>query len=237
MTGAPATASAEGVDRRRGIASRKSSAARHRRRVRFIGRFPACMLLVAWVSLAGCRNAVMERSLDAVRAERLALRQQVADLEGRNRELEISLAAALTGDPRQDIPDGGAIDLPRMTALQIHRYSRLVIESDASGILEIWLDPRDGRGRFIQMAGPLSLHLAVVTPGGDLETLLRQDLSAAEVRDAYRSFVTGTHYAFVLPVADLPQPPGAVMLVAEHFDDFTGGTAHRAAREIRVHVR
>jgi len=190
--------------------------------------------------MGGCRNAEMERQLDAARADRLMLRGEVADLERRNRELETALAmsrAAFDEDPQRTAQRIAAADLPRITEVRVGRYSRLSAAADGGVLLQVWLEPRDGRGRFLQLAGPIAMNLVHIPVEGEPIGLMQIHMTAEQVRDAYRSFLTGTHYAIERMLPEPPPADGVVVLHVEYIDDWTGGTVHRTSAVLRLHVR
>ena len=200
----------------------------------------ASLMAMAALTISGCRNADMERALDDARSDRLDLRTEVSDLVRRNNELATSLAmaeATLREGPARATGRAVAADLPRIADIRIGRYTRLTAGRDRGILLQAWIEPRDGRGRFLQMAGTLSLHLVHIPPDRNAVTLLRVQFSADEVRDAYRSFLTGTHYAFEQPIEQIPPDGGVILLHAEYEDAWTGGTIHQASAEVRLHVR
>ncbi len=158
------------------------------------------LALVAALPLPGCRAGNFENENDILRAKVFDLEDEVAALRLRDSELETRLAAA------ERVP--GEIDAevrantPQVAALGISRLSHVRRDDGGEGAptLVLYVEPVDGRGRFLQLAGTLAVNVAVLPAGGPARTIGSATLGPAELRDAYRSAFTGTHYTIEIPV-------------------------------------
>ncbi len=161
------------------------------------------LLLVGFfaVLLAACSSGKrISAENDRLRQKVLDLEKQTALLSGENAELKARLAEADTGNPvAQEVRDA----TPRVSSISIDRLSHA---GDTNGdgrpdVLTVYVSPADGRGRFTQLVGTLSAHAACLPEQSDAITIGRLSLGPAEVREAYRSAFTGTHYTLEVPLS------------------------------------
>ena len=108
----------------------------------------------------------------------------------------------------------------------------LAFLSSRGGEMQLYVQPVDGLGRFVQLVGHLTVHVGVLPATGDARTLGHVDLSPAELRDAYRSGITGTHYTIEIPLED-PGAAGSVCDARVHYVDGRTGRRFEAHRSIR----
>jgi hypothetical protein len=160
--------------------------------------------------LIGCAGgARVAKANDALRAKNASLERQVNELARRNKELEAQLQ--LAARPPSTLPEEILANAPQVTEITIGRLSH-ARDNDGDGrtdTLLLYLHPADGRGRFVQLVGTVSVH-AVLLPGdADATTIGRVVFTPIQVRDAYRSTITGIHYAFDVPI-QLPQSEGTL---------------------------
>lgn len=153
------------------------------------------LLLAPLLTLTACRFHVGGES--SVEAENHHLRQEVRSLESRalaaERERDEARLKLNAADP------SGALDAaPLLTRLEIDPDSVL----DAKLVAHIYLIPRDGRDRFLQLVGTLSLSITDAA-GSQLAAL---SLSPTQLRDAYRTSPFGTHYLLELPLPSRADP-------------------------------
>jgi hypothetical protein len=196
---------------------------------RSIGILIASLLLPA----AGCRSSFVTEG-DALRERIMELEESLLDAERRAAELEASLAEAHAD--RVDVDPEIEAATPRVTGLQLGRLSHLS-DADADGVPDgavVYLSPADGRGRFLQLTGHLTVHAVVIPPDRPSISLLIVRLSPAELRDAYRSSLTGTHYTIEAPFdwpADIASRTATVRV---EFTDGATGRVHSAERELSL---
>jgi len=188
--------------------------------------------LVAVATVTGCRAGGEDLVVvnNQLREQNMNLRDRVTALERRNAELE--LATKKKASQPGELPAEIQANLPRITAISLNRLSGIA-DSAGGPVVRAYVKPTDGRGRFTQMTGTLTLSFVRVTAGEDAETVLERAFSPAEVREAYRSSFMGTHYTFELPIA---QPIGlsdASWLIVATFDDAVTGETLRAEQALK----
>ncbi|MBX3380544.1 MAG: hypothetical protein KF805_10650 [Phycisphaeraceae bacterium] len=193
------------------------------------------------VLLAGCRTGG-ESSGDMLRKQNMELQSQVAQLQKDASELRAKIselmggASAASGATSTQIAEA----TPRVASIEIDFLSGPTADSsappqsDRNRTVAVYIKPLDGRGRFIQATGTLTVEVS------RLASLIQDDQSAStaparllgsksleplQLRDAYRSGFTGTYYMVELPVpaAEL-QPPGQILLRARFSDAITGAS-------------
>jgi len=145
-------------------------------------------------------------SFKKVSQENDRLRALVMELEDANRELA-GRSAELDGQVQRltrDLPITQEVRdaTPHVTDVSIAAVSHAT-DTDGDGrpdTLIVYVEPTDGRGRFVQLVGELSVHAATLPADGDAITLGRVTLGPLELRDAYRSTFLGTHYTVDVPI-------------------------------------
>lgn len=186
--------------------------------------------------VGGCRagGQKLEAVNSQLREENLELRDRLSALEQRNAELQQAVRA--TSREVAGLSEEVRAIVPRVTSISLDRLTGIA-ESDAGLVLRAYVEPIDGRGRFVQMTGEVTVKLLRVPAGEDedAETVAAQVFGPSEVRDAYRSGFMGTHYTFEAPVT-LPGEPsaGESWLVVATFVDGVTGDAHHAERAIEI---
>jgi hypothetical protein len=190
------------------------------------------------VVLAGCRTGG-ETSGDVLRKQNLELQNQVAQLQKDASELRAKLSELVGAGSSGKSPEV-AEATPRVASVEIDFLSgptadsSMPPQSDRNRTVAVYIKPLDGRGRFIQATGKLSVEISRLT------TLIQTDQAAADaparllagrtleplqLRDAYRAGFTGTYYAVEIPVpASELQPPGQLLLRARFSDAITGAS-------------
>lgn len=194
---------------------------------------PAAMLVV----LAGCRTGG-ESAGDVLRRQNLELQAQVAQLQKDASELRAKIAELTGGSGTKSAEVAEAT--PRVASIEIDflsgptQDSSAPPRSDRNRDVSIYIKPLDGRGRFIQATGTLTVEVSRLislnaTDQASADTPARQlasrSLDPIQLRDAYRAGFTGTYYLVNLPVpaSDL-QPPGQILLRARFSDAITGAS-------------
>ena len=179
-----------------------------------------------------------------------ALKQRVEELERQNRRLDAErgeLAAKVSElthalDAASGSSSGAVVAaLPRCAGVEFSRLTALVDRDGTPGFegVDVYLRPIDGRQRFVQVAGTLRVQLLVYPPADAADATPQivgeVILDPEGLREAYRSGITGTHYAVLVPL----EPPlasqgpveGVVEIVAQ-FDDAVTGIRHRTVRRL-----
>lgn len=202
--------------------------------------------LGAIVALAGCRSKPkdFENENDTLRRRVLELETQVSALEAARGELNAKLTE-LTH--RHDLAaDEGAFTaavveaLPRCAGIEFARFTSLGDRDGIPGpeVIDIYIRPFDGRQRFVQVAGRLSVSATLIPPPGSApnaapRTLATTELGPRELREAYRSGPLGTHYSITLPLEPPNRPlVGDVVISATLIDAITG-VVHEATTVVR----
>lgn len=190
--------------------------------------------------LAGCGSLRLggERSVseenDRLRALVHEQRERIRALEGERDELKVKLAAA--NQARGEALPQEVVDaLPAVTAVRISMLSGLEpvdATRPATGV-SVTFEPLDGRSRVTQAVGTVSIEAYLMPEGaGEPRKIAQAKLSPGELRDAYRSNLTGTYYTVTLPLAEPMERRGATpgLLIRLEFADALTGQVHRAER-------
>lgn len=167
---------------------------------------PAEVALVAIalaVGVGGCRAKALGPSAnDPLRDENRSLREANAELTARMQELEARLAAVEAEQSAGGIDPEVVAQTPAVRRLELKSGS--VVEAIAGepgrGVARVWLEPVDGRGRFVQVTGWLEVAITALPASGPAIPIGSARLGPAEVRDAYRSGFMGTHYTVEVPI-------------------------------------
>jgi hypothetical protein len=158
-----------------------------------------------------------EAQIKALRSERSEL---LAKLAGAERARE----AALDPDVLDAIPRCAGIGLDALSGLQRPR------EGERGGPKVVgYVDPFDGRQRFVQIVGTLTVDAIIAGPTGDAApVVVHATLGPAEVRDAYRTSITGYYYLVEVPVEAGAVPAGGTVTIRARFVDALTGQSHDA---------
>jgi hypothetical protein len=170
-----------------------------------------------WLIGCGAKPSVVAQENDRLRAKVLELEGRVKGLESRNDELETQLEQSRAAPT--SVPTEIAENTPHVTGISINRLSHA---RDANGdgrmdTIVLYIQPADGLGRFLQIVGTVSVHVAILPAAAQARTIGTKLFSPREVRDGYRSAFTGQYYSFELPIeplpaakpAPIPPPPSA----------------------------
>ncbi|MEM1165068.1 MAG: hypothetical protein AAGI30_02125 [Planctomycetota bacterium] len=166
---------------------------------------------------AGClgtRN--FENENDRLRREVVEAGQTIAMLEGRLAEAESALSAL--GSTKAGMVDPRAV--PRVVRLDV---LTAVEHADSTAFVIARVRTLDGRGRFVQAVGDLTVRVIALPPteGEPPVVLGERTLSPFDVRDAYRSSFTGTHYRVEIPTTG-PLKNQTNVCVVQYVDGRTG---------------
>jgi hypothetical protein len=180
-------------------------------------------------------------------------RAKAAELEEEARALRLELAEARALAARTSTTDATILAAtPALAGIEIDRLSGLSSSQPlAQGVtIPVHVRTLDGRGRFLQAVGTLEVDAWALSdrrPDADSEApptmgrvepppgalaLGRVTLSALEVREAYRSSVTGTYYEALVVATAPEQPMRSAMLIRVRLTDALTGQVHDAARVI-----
>jgi hypothetical protein len=198
-------------------------------------RLLAAVCLTSALLTCGCGQRRFTNENDALRVKVLELETELAALKQRNAELEAELAAAAAAD--RALPAEITANIPHVAGIAISRLSHLrdADEDGTPDTLVVYVNPTDGLGRFVQLVGRLSLHAALLPMDEQPRTIVRVALTPDEVRAAYRSAITGTHYTIEAPIS-LPEDADAFAEcdVRVAYEDGRSGRRLEAHRAIRL---
>lgn len=191
---------------------------------------------------AGCHQATVLNPSpnDALRTRVQELEEQLAAANARNEELRTALAAAR--------PAGGATPLqgtevtdatPHLASIAIDSTSTVDVGPAAANgthpaVLRLWISPKDGRRRFLQVVGWLQVQVTCMRMGHEPTTVGSARFGPLAVRDAWRSGFMGTHYAFELPLSLPAECATGMLAVAVKFEDARTGRAFEAESRVRA---
>jgi hypothetical protein len=198
-----------------------------------IGALLTCVCGACMPVGSGCKRNFANQN-DELRARVLDLEQENAQLKQRSSELEIQLQSIQAGP--NSLPSDVQAAVPRVTTIIIEKLS-FARDADGDGVpesLEIYLKPQDGLGRFVQMTGTLELTAAILPMHAEPRRIGQLTLKPAELRQAYRSSFTGTHYSISVPITLPPreaEPKGGTQSPAQNQPQ----AAERAHVQVRFH--
>lgn len=208
----------------------------------------ACAALVV-LAAAGCRAKPknFDNENDSLRRQVGQLESEVARLSAeRNeaiaqREIALQQLSAATGEPAAAV----VRSMPASAGIRIGRLTGGVAEADPERVdaVEVYIRPHDGRQRFVQVAGTMTVEVVqLAEPGAAMAMpalVGKVTLTPEQLREAYRSSVMGTHYAVRVPL----DPPinKAVMgrfAITVLLEDAVSGQRHVATEVTdRVYTR
>ena len=158
-------------------------------------------VLIGLALASGCgRSSRVAEENQRLRFEVIELQNQLESQQQRNQELQQELRQAATAP--QTLPEDIRAVIPHVISLSIEKLS-FARDTDGDGkpdLLTLYIKPTDGRGRFEQLVGTLSAAATLIPQNAEPVSIGRVQLTPAQVRDAYRSSITGTHYTVELPI-------------------------------------
>jgi len=165
---------------------------------RFVRFVASVVICIAALMQSGCQRDFSTEA-DALRERVMTLEREVESLERENAELRATLRVAAR--QHSDFSPELLAATPRVAELSIGRLShaRSTARDDEPDEIRVYLQPADGRGRFVPLTGIVRVHAVVLAENEPL-TIARVELSPEEIRDAYRAGFTGTHYSIRLPI-------------------------------------
>lgn len=194
----------------------------------------AAVLVLAGCTIGGTSSTGAEN--DRLRRENLELKQRVAAVEAERDEAKAAAAeAARAASIHSDV----ARFQPRVAGIEIGRFSGLTPAGSAEPAkgLVVYVEPFDGQRRFVQATGEL-LVSATLFPRGEkapeVIDLGGRTLSAGELRDAYRSDLTGTYYRVEMPLRIPIQPRLGSLRFSVELRDAASGKIYSATKTIEL---
>jgi outer membrane murein-binding lipoprotein Lpp len=196
-------------------------------------------LALAVPQVSGCRATALKPSpADSLREQVQSLEIEVDRLSLRNHELEVAVEKASSEASNRVIDAEAVAAQPHLVRIGIGSASGVrigpsdVVDRMLPGSLTVYVEPVDGRGRFLQVTGRVSIQASMPVEGGEPILLGERSFSPIEVRDAWRSGFMGTHYTFEVPI-EIPRtaleavadPQASVLVVLR--DAIDGGEFSR----------
>jgi len=162
-----------------------------------------CTLFNSACTVGGSDKSLSQQN-DELRARLLDLTNQLDAAQQQSNELRRQIEALAAATQSAGAPSSAELiqATPRVTVLTIGDKSHAVDE-DRDGIadhLNLYIHAEDGLGRFIQLVGDLSILAALLDQQSGASTIGQVQLTPMQVRDAYRSSFTGTHYTISVPI-------------------------------------
>lgn len=187
---------------------------------------------------AGCRAKGQWTAEDELRARVQELESQLATVTAERDESRVKLAelerVRLSGST--DVPADVLAAMPRCAGIEIDRLTGPSSRSASEPAVDVYLRPYDGRQRFVQVAGRVTIRVdrvpVTTAPGLQPAALGQANLDPAALREAYRASPMGTHYSVRVPVAPGGLAPGAQLAITVEFFDALTGQVHTASRLI-----
>lgn len=209
--------------RRNGLAARRAALA-----------VPA----LAALALAACGPRNYVNTNDELRREVLDLQRQLA-AETAAKEEALSKLEEAERVRVGALPPDVLAALPRCADLTLENTTGLARTAPGEGppdALDVYARPLDGRRRFIQMVGRLTIEVTLLpTPGPAApppRRLAYTELTPIEVREAYRAGLFAAHYVVRVPLPELPDPVGGALVVRVQYLDALTGRVFDASRTI-----
>ncbi len=183
--------------------------------------------------------------LTDARVQAVELQRRVKELEGSTAELQAQLAAAqeqlaqanAVGATDREVAEatprmvtlafaGGSAEWAPVPAAAVTSPAAAVTSPAAAvtsggcepsrhALVRVAVEPRDGLGRVLQVAGRCELTVAIVDPAGKVFELGHRAIAPGELRAAWRAAFMGTHYSLEIPVlVPASAPPKVAWTVA-----------------------
>ena len=197
----------------------------------------ACVLSACKASLPGVKIGGTSRN-DELRREVAELKQQIETLEAQNAELagkvgELDLARA------GSLGNDAVLALPRAVSLEFVGLTGVDVRGDDANAV-VYARPLDGRGRFVQVVGEMTVAVSFVPEdpdAGGATPLGGATLGSAAIRDAYREGLGGSSYRFEVPLTGLKLINDDRVVISLVLRDAITGETHRVTETFAVRQR
>lgn len=188
-------------------------------------------------AIGACGTGDFDNENDRLRRLTLEQESQIKALEAQRSELESKLAesnrareAALDPDILAALPRCAGISIETLSGLQRPRAG----ETGGPRVI-VYIDPFDGRQRFVQIVGTLTVDAVLAGPTGDAAPVtVTATLTPPQVRDAYRDSITGSFYSVEVPVDAAAVPSEGTITIRARFVDALSGLTHDAETTSRI---
>lgn len=205
--------------------------------VKHIAMSVACgLLLASCTSDFSTSGDAARASADELRTQNQALKLRIGELEAKLSEANAAREAAMSKDVLEALPRIAEVRIGSLSGLE-PPAGAMASETGPATAVVVYVEPVDGRARFTQAVGVLSVDATLVPPvgaKGEPRSLGRVTLSPGQLREAYRSGLTGTHYEVLVPIEPALAPADRVgtLVIRVKFDDAITGRSHGAERTI-----
>lgn len=211
----------------------------------------AAVCVVVPLALSGCRagGKSFDNENDTLRRKVTELESEVARLTAERNEATAKLTEMARAQASTEA--GQTLEaLPRVAGIEIDRYSGFNRPLGDAGRarprpeeITVYVRPFDGRQRFVQVAGTLTVEATLLAPmpakgkgkeapaADGTKMQMSVTLTPAMLREAYRSSPMGTHYRVSLPVPkDAPNDLSGSLVLRAEFVDPVGGQTLKSER-------
>lgn len=185
----------------------------------------ACALAASTAVFACAGPKNFDNENDRLRRELADARAEIDRLTESERRLAAALEAERNATERR-APSAQALALlPKAERLSLGRLSGPV---PGGGAVDLYISPLDDRARFVQVAGTLTVRLDLLPPpesgsASEPRLLATLELGPTELREAYRSSLTGTHYSVRVPIVPPLGPQEGSLGCSVRLDDLVTG--------------
>ncbi len=202
--------------------------------------FTLSFTVVVYLVSIGCQSDYRTVN-DELRAQLMELEREVIRLVRENQELQGQVRRATATEA---LPEGAAAQIPQVAELVFARFSH-ARDTTGDGLpdeLRIYLHTLDGRGKFVQATGELTLDALLLPTDPSVEPIPigHVSLDAQSLRESLRSGFTGMHYTVRVPLtlpddaSDFTSSGPVRMFVRAALIDVVTGLQHTADRTLDV---
>jgi len=182
----------------------------------------------------GVENNRLRDELAAAKAQITQLSAQRDELTTKLALFERARAGAIPFDILSAMPAPAGIRIGSLSG--IHPADR----ATPATRVDLYIEPFDGRDRFIQIVGTLSVEIDALAPVADRtppRSLASVTLTPSQVRDAYRAGFTGTHYSVELTLNTPLNTREGSLAMRVRFNDAISGREFKAERVVDLSTK
>ena len=189
----------------------------------------ASLLLIGSLLASGCDDA-SRRASARLRTEVHELQQELEASRLQLAELQTQLKAFAS---QQGLDGEVLVNTPRVAEISISPFSGMRRDDGETSTIELYVSAVDGRGRPLQMVGPLEAKVVHISMDTEPVELGHLRMTPTEVRDAWRRGLSGTSYLMQIPLTE-PGPSEARVLHAQVLHtDARSDEPHEASADLR----
>lgn len=201
------------------------------------------LILGGCVFLPACGSSRISRENDRLREENQSLRSQIELLTAQKAEVSAKISELMN---ELSAPKDASVlaALPRVASIEFGTLTGFYPgdRGKPATSVNVYVRPLDGRQRFTQAVGTLEVEVFLIpfdatdqvgTAAATPRAQLSKRLTPTELREAYRSGLTGTHYEVDLPLDTPLKDRNASILVRASFADAVTGVTHTAEKLVK----